>query len=131
MATSESELTSLQLGLAPSGSGTAGRKVRMVLLIQQPVGDLGVFRPLGRRGLAADQANARRRRACLVFFDESALSLTPNVRRTWAPRGQPPTLTHPFNWKKASMAAAICYGVRGGGASWPSTSARATTTPTA
>jgi hypothetical protein len=38
------------------------------------------------------------------------------VRRTWAPRGRPPTLTHPFNWKKASMAAAICYGVRGGGA---------------
>ena len=59
---------------------------------------------------------AQRRRACLVFFDESALSLTPNVRRTWAPRGQPPTLTHPFNWKKASMAAALCYGVRGGGA---------------
>jgi transposase len=40
----------------------------------------------------------------------------PNVRRTWAPRGQPPTLTHPFNCKKASMAAALCYGVRGGGA---------------
>ena len=130
MATSESELTSLQLGLAPSGSGTAGRKVRMVLLIQQPVGDLGVFRPLGRRGLAADQANAHRRRACLVF-DESAFSLTPNVRPTWAPRGQPPTLAHPFNWKEASMAAAICYGVRGGGASWPSMSARASTTPTA
>jgi transposase len=66
--------------------------------------------------LAADSANAQRRRACLVFFDESALSLTPNVRRSWAPRGQPPTLTHPFNWKKASMAAALCYGVRGGGA---------------
>ena len=31
-------------------------------------------------------------------------------------QGQPPTLTHPFNWKKASMAAALCYGVRGGGA---------------
>ena len=61
-------------------------------------------------------SNAQRRRACLVFFDESALSLTPNVRRTWAPRGQPPTLTHSFNWKKASMAAAVCYGVRGGGA---------------
>jgi hypothetical protein len=30
--------------------------------------------------------------------------------------GQPPVLTHPFNWKKASMAAALCYGVRGGGA---------------
>jgi transposase len=25
-------------------------------------------------------------------------------------------LTHPFNWKEASMAAALCYGVRGGGA---------------
>jgi hypothetical protein len=23
---------------------------------------------------------------------------------------------HPFNWKKASMAAALCYGVGGGGA---------------
>jgi hypothetical protein len=28
-------------------------------------------------------------------------------------RGQTPTLTHPFNWKKA---VALCYGVRGGGA---------------
>jgi hypothetical protein len=35
----------------------------------------------------------------------------PQCAPTWAPRGQPPTLTHPFNWKKASMAAAICYGV--------------------
>jgi hypothetical protein len=25
-------------------------------------------------------------------------------------------LVHPFNWKKASMAAALCYSVRGGGA---------------
>jgi hypothetical protein len=25
-------------------------------------------------------------------------------------------LVHRFNWKKASMAAALCYGVRGGGA---------------
>jgi hypothetical protein len=65
--------------------------------------------------VAGDQANAQRRRACLVFFDEYALSLTPNVRRTWAPRGQPSTLTHTFNWK-ASMAAALCYGVRGSGA---------------
>ena len=71
---------------------------------------------MGQGRLATDQANAQRRRACLVFFDESALSLTPNVRRSWAPRGQPPVLVHPFNWKKASMAAASCYGVRGGGA---------------
>jgi hypothetical protein len=27
-----------------------------------------------------------RSRACLVFFDETALSLTPNLRRTWAPQ---------------------------------------------
>jgi hypothetical protein len=38
------------------------------------------------------------------------------VRRSWAPRGRPPVLTHLFNWKKASLAAALCYGVRGGGA---------------
>ena len=25
-------------------------------------------------------------------------------------------LVHPFNWKKASMAAGLCYGVGGGGA---------------
>jgi transposase len=71
---------------------------------------------VGQGALAADSASAQRRRACLVFFDESALSLTPNVRRSWAPRGQPPVLVHRFNWKKASMAAALCYGVRGGGA---------------
>jgi hypothetical protein len=70
---------------------------------------------MGQGALAQNQGNAQRRRACLVFFDESALSLTPNVRRSWAPRGQPPVLTHPFNWK-ASMAAALCYGERGGGA---------------
>ena len=49
-------------------------------------------------------------------MDESALSLTPNLRRTWAPRGRPPVLVHPFHWTTASMAAARCYGVRGGGA---------------
>src|SRR4029453_2871018 len=71
---------------------------------------------MGRGRLAADQANAYRRTACLVFLDESGLSLTPNVRSTWAPRGQPPTLVHPFNWKRASMAAALCCGGGGGGA---------------
>jgi transposase len=37
------------------------------------------------------------------------------VRRTWAPVGHPPVLTHPFSWKRASMAAGLCYGVGGGG----------------
>jgi transposase len=63
------------------------------------------------------KANARRRKARIVFFDESGASLLPNVRRTWAPVGQPPVLRHPFNWKRASMAAALCYGAGGGGAS--------------
>jgi len=44
------------------------------------------------------------------------VSLLPNVRRTWAPRGRPPVLRHHFNWKRASMAGALCYGNRGGGA---------------
>ncbi len=54
------------------------------------------------------KANAHRRSACLVLFDESALSLTPNVRCTWAPRGRPRLLVHLFNWKRASTAAALC-----------------------
>src|SRR4029450_69449 len=35
----------------------------------------------------------------------------------WAPRGHTPVVRHHFNWKRASMAAALCYGSRGGGAS--------------
>jgi hypothetical protein len=76
-------------------------------------------RPLGRSTRKQQQLRLDSQTTwdvCLVFFDESALSLTPNVRRSWAPRGHPPVLTHPFNWKKASMAAALCYGVKGGGA---------------
>jgi transposase len=51
-----------------------------------------------------------------VFWDESGVSLLPVVRRTWAPRGHTPVIGHRFKWKRASMAAALCYGVRGGGA---------------
>jgi len=75
------------------------------------------------------KANARRRRACLVFLDESGVSLLPDVRRTWAPRGQPPLLRHHFNWKRASIAAALCYGVQGVARRWPSTCRSAATTP--
>jgi transposase len=59
--------------------------------------------------VAADQKNAAARGAWIVFFDESGLSLTPTVRRSWAPIGQTPVLEHRFNWKRASMAAALCY----------------------
>jgi hypothetical protein len=59
---------------------------------------------------------AQRWRAWVVFLDESGISLTPVVRCTWAPRGQPPVLVHPFHWQRASMCAAVCAKV--GGTRW-------------
>jgi hypothetical protein len=44
----------------------------------------------------------------IVFWDESGASLLPVTRRTWAPRGHTPVIGHHFNWKRCSMAAAIC-----------------------
>ncbi|MFI2162526.1 transposase [Streptomyces olivaceoviridis] len=37
------------------------------------------------------------------------VSLLPQVRRTYAPRGRTPLLRHRLNWKRASMAAALGY----------------------
>jgi hypothetical protein len=51
-----------------------------------------------------------------VFWDESGISLLPVIRRTWAPRGHTPVIRHRFKWKRISLAAALCYGSRGGGA---------------
>jgi transposase len=51
-----------------------------------------------------------------VFWDESGASLLPVTRRTWAPVGHTPVICHRFKWKRVSMAAALCYGSRGGGA---------------
>jgi transposase len=59
--------------------------------------------------VAPDQKRAAAESAWVVFFDESAVSLIPPVRRTWSPRGQTPILRHRFGWKKASMAAALGY----------------------
>jgi hypothetical protein len=56
-----------------------------------------------------DQKGARAKSAWIVFFDESAVSLIPPVRRTWSPRGTTPILRHRMAWKKASMAAALGY----------------------
>jgi transposase len=61
-------------------------------------------------------SNARRRRAVVVFWDESGVSLLPVVRRTGAPVGHTPVIGHRCKWKRASMAPALCYGSRGGGA---------------
>jgi transposase len=45
-----------------------------------------------------------------VFLDESGVSFTPPVRRTWAPRGRTPVLRHRWRrWAKLSMAAMCCY----------------------
>jgi len=59
--------------------------------------------------VAQDQKGAAAESAWIVFFDESAVSLIPPVRRTWSPRGQTPILRPRFGWKKASMAAALGY----------------------
>jgi len=50
-----------------------------------------------------------------VFWDESGVSLLPEICRTWAPRGCTPVVRHHAKWKRASMAAALCYGTSGGG----------------
>jgi transposase len=71
---------------------------------------------VGQGRVAADQKGAARRKATIVFWDESGLSVIPVVRSTWAPRGTTPVLVHPFNWKRASMAAALCVRPHGGGA---------------
>jgi hypothetical protein len=59
--------------------------------------------------MAADQKGAAEKRAWLVFFDESGISLLPVTRRTWSPRGRTPILRHRCNWKRASMAGALGY----------------------
>jgi hypothetical protein len=59
--------------------------------------------------VAQDQKGAAAESAWIVFFDESAVSLIPPVRRTWSQRGCTPVLRHRMAWKKASMAAALGY----------------------
>jgi transposase len=44
------------------------------------------------------------------------VSLLPVVRRTWAPRGVTPVIRHRCKWERASLAAGLCYGSRGGAA---------------
>jgi DDE superfamily endonuclease len=64
---------------------------------------------VGAQALARGKKNARRRKAWIVFEDESGVSERPAVRRTWAPKGQTPVLIHAFNWGKISVAAALAY----------------------
>jgi hypothetical protein len=58
--------------------------------------------------VAAHQKKARRQGAHLALIDESGLLMAPLVRRTWAPRGQPPTLEQSgAHREKVSVAAAL------------------------
>ena len=52
----------------------------------------------------------------IIFEDEAGCSLLPSVCATWAPRGKTPVLRHRFNWKRLSMASALCYEPDGSGA---------------
>ncbi len=86
---------------------------------------------MGRPRVAAHQKGAVKKRAWIVFFDESGVSLLPEVRRTYAPRGRTPLLRHRLNWRRAGMAAALGYHAadaeRARGCA--STSSQAATTP--
>jgi transposase len=50
---------------------------------------------------------ARHLGAWLVFADESGFLLIPNVKRTWAPKGQTPTVRYVLKHKKISAISAL------------------------
>ena len=64
---------------------------------------------MAHAAMARGKKNARRRRAWIVFQDESGVSQRPPVRRTWAPRGETPVLIHAYNWAKLSVSAALAF----------------------
>ena len=64
---------------------------------------------MGGKTVAGSKKNARRRKAWILFQDESGISERPPVKRTWAPKGETPVLIHAFNWKKLSICAALGY----------------------
>src|SRR5712692_7445453 len=65
---------------------------------------------VGHGALARGKKNACRQRAWLIFEDESGVSQHPVVRRTWAPRGKTPILTHTLNnWRRLSVAVALAF----------------------
>ena len=64
--------------------------------------------------LAGDKKKARRRKAWILFQDESGVSQRPSIRRTWAPKGETPVLIHSFNWSKISISTVLGYRWDGG-----------------
>lgn len=57
--------------------------------------------------MAKTEKKGCRRRAVMLFVDESGISLVPFVAKTWAPKGQTPVLVHRFNWPKLSMISGV------------------------
>ena len=57
--------------------------------------------------MASDKKNATRLGAHLVFVDESGFLLIPNVRKTWAPRGQTPILRYRYRHDKVSAISGV------------------------
>src|SRR5271165_2864438 len=64
---------------------------------------------VANREMAGSKKNARRRKAWILFQDESGVSQRPSVRRTWAPKGETPVLKHSFNWSKMSISTVLGY----------------------
>jgi transposase len=66
-----------------------------------------------RRWLAEDwpriKQKARRRRACLLFLDESGLLMAPLLRRSWALRGQPPQSKHKAGHREKVSVAGVLW----------------------
>lgn len=70
----------------------------------------GCRKTLDSRQVAPVKKNAARRRATIVFLDESGFSQRPSVRRTWAPRGETPVLVHRHRtWERLSAIGALGY----------------------
>jgi hypothetical protein len=73
--------------------------------------------------------NARRRGAWIVFLDESGVGFTPQVRRTWAPRGHTPVLRHrQRGWTSCRSRACAAPALTAPMPAWRSTCSRAATT---
>lgn len=56
--------------------------------------------------------NARRLNAHLAFLDESGFLLIPNVKRTWAPRGETPIVKHRYRRDKISAISVVTVSPR-------------------
>lgn len=69
-------------------------------------------RALEAVSLDRHQKKAQRLKAHLAFLDESGFLLIPNVRRTWAPRGETPIIRHRFRHDRISAISAVTVSFR-------------------